>query len=182
MTDSGPPKLDQISQSSGFNVPTMSNIDNDSVQDTKGSLYDSQVGTIPLSLSFGMCANTSVAVPRAARVISLTLGLDAQSAANTIQNHPATQSVKDTIGNGPVADHVKDQHAKTSSEFRNLADARTTPAQSTATGQPLTRKPNKLLRIYPSTLTVRTDYHSFFYNLLSVCQCSSLVTQQRTLD
>ncbi|KAF6224330.1 hypothetical protein HO133_010907 [Letharia lupina] len=87
---------------------------NDSMQDTKGSLYD-----------------------------------NAQSAANTIQNHPATQSVKDAMGNGPVADHVKDQHAKTTSEFRSLADSRTTPEQSTANGQPL------------------THYHSFFYNLLS---------------
>ena len=72
----------------------------------------------------------------------LTIDQDAQSAANTIQNHPATQSVKDAMSNGPVADHVKDQHAKTTSEFRNLADARTTPEQSTATGQPLTRKPS----------------------------------------
>ena len=42
MTDSGPPKLDQIPQSSDFNVPTMSTM-NDSTQETKGSLYDSQV-------------------------------------------------------------------------------------------------------------------------------------------
>lgn len=48
--------------------------------------------------------------------------------------------MKDTFGNGPVADKVKDQHAKTSSEFRNLADSRTVPKQSTATGQNLTRK------------------------------------------
>ena len=80
-----------------------------------------------------------------ARVTLLTVDLDAQSYANTIQNHPATQSVKNTVGNGPVADHVRDQQAKTSSEFRNLADARTTPSQSTATGQPLTRKPKSLI-------------------------------------
>ena len=43
MTDSGPPKLDQIPQSSAFSVPTMSTM-NDSAQETKGSLYDSQVG------------------------------------------------------------------------------------------------------------------------------------------
>lgn len=85
---------------------------------------------------------------RAARVTLLTFDLDAQSAANTIQNHPATQSVKDTVGNGPVADHVKDQHAKTTSEFRNLADSRTTPEQSTATGQPLTRKSNILVSMF----------------------------------
>ena len=76
--------------------------------------------------------------------------IDAQSAANTLQNHPATQSVKDTISNGPVADVAKDQHAKTTNEMSRLANSRTTPNQSTATGQPLTR------------------YHSFFYNLLSV--------------
>ena len=49
MTDSGPPKLDQLPQSSGFNVPTMSTM-NDSTQETKGSLYDSQVGAEPYSL------------------------------------------------------------------------------------------------------------------------------------
>jgi len=80
-------------------------------------------------------------------LISIT---DAQTVADTVQNHPATQSVKDTFGNGPVADMAKDQHAKTTSEFSNLANSRTTPDQSTATGQPL------------------THYHSFFYNLLSV--------------
>ena len=75
----------------------------------------------------------------------LTFDLDAQYAANIIQNHPATQSVKNAVSNGPVADHIRDQQAKTSSEFRNLADARTTPSQSTATGQPLTRKPKSLV-------------------------------------
>ncbi|CAF9913118.1 MAG: hypothetical protein ALECFALPRED_008639 [Alectoria fallacina] len=129
MTDSGgPPKLDPISQSSAFNLPTMSSMNSDSVQDMNQGLYS---------------------IFQAARVTPLTFHLDAQSAANTIQNHPATQSVKDTLGNGPVADHVNDQRAKTTYEFRNLADSRTTPEQSTATGQPL------------------THYHSFFYNLLS---------------
>ena len=75
---------------------------------------------------------------------------DAYYAADTVQNHPATQTVKDTVRNGPVAEHVKDQQAKTNSEFQNLANSRTTPDQSAATGQPL------------------THYHSFFYNLLSV--------------
>ena len=85
-----------------------------------------------------------MAVLRPARVTLLTFHLDTQSVANTIQNHPATQSVRDTVGNGPVADQVKEQHAKTTSEFRNLADARTTPEHSAATGQPLTRKPDIL--------------------------------------
>lgn len=43
MTDSGPPKLDQIPQSSGFNVPTMSSMNSESVQDTQQGLYSSQV-------------------------------------------------------------------------------------------------------------------------------------------
>lgn len=50
---------------------------------------------------------------------------------------------------GPVAENIKDQHAKTTSEFSNLAAARTRPSQPTATGQQL------------------THYHSFFYSLLS---------------
>lgn len=70
-------------------------------------------------------------------------------AANTVQNHPATQNVKQSMSNGPVAESVKDQHAKTRSEFNNLANSRAPPEQSAATGQPL------------------THYHSFFYNLLS---------------
>ncbi|KAI4173211.1 MAG: hypothetical protein LQ346_008459 [Caloplaca aetnensis] len=68
-------------------------------------------------------------------------------------NHPATQNVKNTMSNGqhtgPVAENIKNQSAKTSSEFRNLADSRAPPNQSAASGQPL------------------THYHSFFYNLLS---------------
>ncbi|MCJ1235791.1 hypothetical protein MMC14_003762 [Varicellaria rhodocarpa] len=74
---------------------------------------------------------------------------NASSAFNTVNSHPMTQNLKDTVSQGPVAEHVKDQHAKTTSEFRSLADSRTTPSQSTATGQPL------------------THYHSFFYSLLS---------------
>ncbi|KAF1986105.1 hypothetical protein K402DRAFT_393963 [Aulographum hederae CBS 113979] len=55
----------------------------------------------------------------------------------------------DTVKNGPVAQSVKDEGAKTSSEFRDLADARAAPANPAATGQPL------------------TNYHSMFYRLLS---------------
>ncbi|KAI1660127.1 Reticulon-domain-containing protein [Daldinia decipiens] len=53
------------------------------------------------------------------------------------------------IASGPVAQNVKDQTAKTSAEFSNLANARQTPSQVAATGQPL------------------THYHSFFSELLS---------------
>ncbi|KAL8944902.1 MAG: hypothetical protein Q9216_000192 [Gyalolechia sp. 2 TL-2023] len=68
---------------------------------------------------------------------------------NNIQNHPTTQNMRETVSNGPVAENVKNQSAKTSSEFRNLADSRASPNKLTANGQPL------------------THYHSFFYNLLS---------------
>ncbi len=50
---------------------------------------------------------------------------------------------------GPVAENIKDQHAKTTSEFSNLAASRTTPTTPAATGQQL------------------TQYHSFFSSLLS---------------
>ncbi|KAI4133723.1 MAG: hypothetical protein LQ338_000052 [Usnochroma carphineum] len=76
---------------------------------------------------------------------------------DTVQNHPTTQNFRDTVSNGqswpngksspfyshrsgPVVENVKNQSAMTSSEFRNLADSRTAPNKSTATGQPLTRK------------------------------------------
>ncbi|KAH9909128.1 Reticulon-domain-containing protein [Xylariomycetidae sp. FL2044] len=59
------------------------------------------------------------------------------------------QAAYNQISNGPVAQNVKDQGAKTSSEFSNLANARQTPSQPAATGQPL------------------THYHSFFSELLS---------------
>ncbi|KAF7872383.1 hypothetical protein EAF04_003304 [Stromatinia cepivora] len=70
---------------------------------------------------------------------------NASAAANTVGNHPLTQSVV----NGPVVDNVRDQHQKTQAEFANLANSRTTPSTTTATGQQL------------------THYHSFFSNLLS---------------
>ncbi|KAI1304562.1 Reticulon-domain-containing protein [Xylaria venustula] len=59
------------------------------------------------------------------------------------------QAAYNQIANGPVASNMKDQTAKTGAEFSNLADARRTPAQPAATGQPL------------------THYHSFFSELLS---------------
>lgn len=71
------------------------------------------------------------------------------SAADSVKNNPTTQSLKDNVTQGPVAQSVKDQTAKTSSEFQDLANARTTPEQPAATGQPL------------------THYHSLFYRLLS---------------
>ncbi|KAL6715155.1 hypothetical protein ACLMJK_007419 [Lecanora helva] len=82
-------------------------------------------------------------------VYNSEVGDHAQSAANTVQNHPATQNLKDSLNNGPVADMARDQHAKTASEFSNLSNSRTTPNQPAGTGQPL------------------THYHSFFYELLS---------------
>jgi hypothetical protein len=57
--------------------------------------------------------------------------------------------MKDTVVNGPVGTTVSEQSAKTSSEFKDLANSRTTPETPAATGQPL------------------THYHSMFYRLLS---------------
>jgi ABC-type multidrug transport system fused ATPase/permease subunit len=60
-----------------------------------------------------------------------------------------TQNIKQTVQNGPVGQKVKQEGARTSSEFRDLANARQTPDQPAVTGQPL------------------THYHSMFYRLLS---------------
>lgn len=49
-----------------------------------------------------------------------------------------------------MAQNVKNEASKTSSEFQNIANSRTTPSKPAATGQPL------------------THYHSMFYNILSV--------------
>ncbi|KAF1956964.1 hypothetical protein CC80DRAFT_515856 [Byssothecium circinans] len=73
----------------------------------------------------------------------------ASSAMAAVSNHPTTQNLKDNIANGPVADKAKAEGAKTKAEFADLANARTTPDQPAATGQPL------------------THYHSMFYRLLS---------------
>lgn len=77
---------------------------------------------------------------------------------DTVQNHPATQSMKDTISNGwwsstlsvraiadeliigPVGEKVKESAAKTGSDFKGLSDSKAPPAQGAATGQPLTRE------------------------------------------
>ncbi|KAJ4295496.1 hypothetical protein N0V90_007509 [Kalmusia sp. IMI 367209] len=73
----------------------------------------------------------------------------AQSTMAAVQNHPATQNLKDTVANGPVAEKAKAEAAATRNEFADLANARTTPDEPAATGQPL------------------THYHSLFYRLLS---------------
>ncbi|KAI1779720.1 Reticulon-domain-containing protein [Hypoxylon cercidicola] len=80
----------------------------------------------------------------------------ADSAAHPATNGGSVESLKgnaqaayNQIASGPVAQNVKDQSAKTSAEFSNLANARQTPSQPAATGQPL------------------THYHSFFSELLS---------------
>ncbi|KAI0175784.1 Reticulon-domain-containing protein [Hypoxylon sp. FL1284] len=80
----------------------------------------------------------------------------ADSAASPATNGSSIDSLKgnaqaayNQIASGPVAQNVKDQSAKTSAEFSNLANARQTPSEPAATGQPL------------------THYHSFFSELLS---------------
>ncbi|KAI9786263.1 MAG: hypothetical protein M1816_008072 [Peltula sp. TS41687] len=79
--------------------------------------------------------------------IAHSFSLDAQSAMDSAQNR--TQSLKDTVQNGPVAQQVKSEFANTQAEFQNLANSRTRPSHTAATGQQL------------------THYHSLFYNLLS---------------
>ncbi|KAL9098751.1 MAG: hypothetical protein Q9163_005644 [Psora crenata] len=93
--------------------------------------------------------NGTASAQNAKNTVYESQATDAQAAANTLQNHPATQSVKDSLSNGPVAEKVKDQSAKTASEFQSLKDSRAPPKQSASNGQPL------------------THYHSFFYSLLS---------------
>lgn len=73
----------------------------------------------------------------------------AQNAMAAVSNHPTTQNFKNTVQNGPVGQNVKAETAKTKNEFADLANARQTPEQPAATGQPL------------------THYHSMFYRLLS---------------
>ena len=57
---------------------------------------------------------------------------------HTVAQNPAIPIV--LTSTGPVAQNVKAETAKTKNEFADLANARTTPDQPAATGQPLTRK------------------------------------------
>lgn len=54
---------------------------------------------------------------------------------------------------GPLGQKVKEHGAKTSSEFQDLSDARRTPDEPAATGQPLTRK--YIQRIYSEIIANR---------------------------
>jgi len=75
---------------------------------------------------------------------------NAPAAANGVDTLKGNaQAAYQSLANGPAAQSAKAEAAKTSSEFSNLANARQTPAQPAATGQPL------------------THYHSFFFELLS---------------
>ncbi|TKA82575.1 hypothetical protein B0A55_01215 [Friedmanniomyces simplex] len=74
-----------------------------------------------------------------------TMMAKAQSAMDTIQNHPTVQNIQ----NGPMADKARQETNQVKGEFSNLANSRQTPDAQTATGQPL------------------THYHSLFYTLLS---------------
>ncbi|RDI89578.1 hypothetical protein Vi05172_g14 [Venturia inaequalis] len=100
--------------------------------------------TTPVHASNGSASNGSAIQNAKDTVIA-----SAQQAMSAVQDHPATQNVKDTVVNGPVGQTVSEQSAKTSSEFKDLANSRTTPDTPAATGQPL------------------THYHSMFYRLLS---------------
>ncbi|KAI9815198.1 MAG: hypothetical protein M1832_005533 [Thelocarpon impressellum] len=105
----------------------------------------------------------------------------AQSALNNVSNHPVTQNVKDTVNNGsppvpivrpeahppgPVGQSVKSEYANTAGEFQNLANARTRPSQTAATGQQLTRASHPASSPF-DYIDAPVDYHSMFSNLLS---------------
>jgi len=64
-------------------------------------------------------------------------------------SYPNTGSLRDAVTKGPVVDNFKAEASKTSSEFRDLKNARVTPSTTTDNGQPL------------------TPYHSLLYSLLS---------------
>lgn len=70
--------------------------------------------------------------------------------ANLNPNKPSNvESVRESVANGPAAQATRDEANKTAQEFSNLAAARKTPPQTTATNQSL------------------THYHSYFFELLS---------------
>lgn len=67
-------------------------------------------------------------------------------------------------------DNVAAEASKTSEEFRDLKN-KTSPAQTTSTGQPLTRTWNLdgvCVCVNQTELTKMPDYHSLLYSLLSV--------------
>ncbi|KAI9728863.1 MAG: hypothetical protein M1834_007120 [Cirrosporium novae-zelandiae] len=130
---SSPPRLGDIPQQSDLKVPTFESLDDLAVSDS------SSISSDPSSAT----ENTQNTFP------SSTIFEDARSTMDNVASHPYLQSAKDTVTQGPVAESIKNQHLKATSEFQNLANSRVTPAESTATDQPL------------------THYHSFFRNLLS---------------
>lgn len=70
---------------------------------------------------------------------------------------------------GPVATSIKNEAGTTASEFSDLASSRQTPAYTAANDTPLTRTHlMSLINGNGSVPDILTDYHSFFYTLLSV--------------
>ncbi|KAF2277112.1 uncharacterized protein EI97DRAFT_449853 [Westerdykella ornata] len=113
------------------------------------TLNQTDLSDLDPTSTVGVHSNTDPYVGKKPNTRKDSILASAQSTMDAISNHPATQSLKDTINNGPIAENVKAQTAKTKDEFADLANARTTPDQPAATGQPL------------------THYHSLFYRLLS---------------
>lgn len=64
----------------------------------------------------------------------------------------------------PAAQTVKKEAAATSNEFSDLAASRKVPEHTAANDTPLTRE---LVEMQKKDVDKRTDYHSFFFNLLS---------------
>ena len=111
----------------------------------KDAVVNSEVRTVMLQIRLN--ANIDSTVPNSLTSSCLITPSDASAAVNAVKDHPVTQNVV----NGPVAQSVKAEAAQTSDEFGGLVNSRQTPAGKAANGQSL------------------TNYHSFFYTLLSVC-------------
>ncbi|KAK8232589.1 Reticulon-domain-containing protein [Phyllosticta capitalensis] len=107
------------------------------IQNAKSSAVTSKFPYLP--------SHTTIPPLSTSDISSDTLDKAAQSAMDSVQNHPLTQQAI----NGPVAQNIKSEAVKTQSEFGDLASSRRTPETPAATGQHL------------------THYHSMFYRLLS---------------
>lgn len=152
-----PPQLGDIPKQSEFNIPTITST---SAESSTGATTKSSLGNTESKMASSDSAATgntsSIENAKTTAINTAQSAMDTianhpitKSTVDTIANHPITKSTVDTVTNGPVAQSVKEQSAKTSAEASNLAATRKTPDTRAATGQPL------------------THYHSFFYSLLA---------------
>ena len=108
MTDN-PPQLQQLPQQSGFNIPTLSsNMEGSNgsqrIENARSNLYNSEVSKSNAENTSQRISDADVFSATPARVTLTAQYLadptDASAAAETVQNHPVTQSAKDTLSNG----------------------------------------------------------------------------------